>query len=131
MIRLPPSTQRTDTLFSYTMLFRSFRLPPALRAQGSGFAEHGAGALDGGTASARRPARHRGHRPANGGGDMKPLDQEQHKPDMEIAGPRVHFLSYQSAEQWAWAGAVTLAAELRRALEQRPARTSTRLNSSH
>ncbi|HEY9541309.1 MAG TPA: 6-phosphogluconolactonase, partial [Luteimonas sp.] len=51
---------------------------------------------------------------------MKPLDQEQHKPDMEIAGPRVHFLSYQSAEQWAWAGAVTLAAELRRALEQRP-----------
>lgn len=51
---------------------------------------------------------------------MNPLDKEQHKPDMEIAGPRVHFLSYQSAEQWAWAGAVTLAAELRRALEQRP-----------
>src|SRR3546814_7635944 len=93
----------------------AFRLPPALRAQGAVFAEHGAGALDGGTASARRPARQRGHRPANGGGDMKPLDQEQHKPDMEIAGPRVHFLSYQSAEQWAWAGAVTLAAELRRA----------------
>src|SRR3546814_10572431 len=79
MIRRPPRPTRTDTLVPYTTLFRS--------------------ALDGGTASARRPARQRGHRPANGGGDMKPLDldQEQHKPDMEIAGPRVHFLSYQSA----------------------------------
>src|SRR3546814_3657066 len=95
----------------------------------SDLAEHGAGALDGGTASARRPARQRGHRPANGGGDMKPLDQEQHKPDMEIAGPRVHFLSYQSAEQWAWAGAVTLAAELRRALEQRSEENTSELKS--
>src|SRR3546814_18895803 len=94
MIRRPPRPTRTDTLVPYTTLFRS--------------------ALDGGTASARRPARQRGHRPANGGGDMKPLDldQEQHKPDMEIAGPRVHFLSYQSAEQWARAGPVTLAAAL-------------------
>src|SRR5690606_2276345 len=91
-------------------------LSPTLRAQGAVLAEHGAGTLDGGPASARRPARLRGHGTASGGGDMKPLDQEQHKPDMEIAGPRVHFLSYQSAEQWAWAGAVTLAAELRRAL---------------
>jgi len=41
-------------------------------------------------------------------------------PDVDIAGPRVHFLAYQSAEQWAWAGAVTLAAELRRGLEQHP-----------
>lgn len=42
------------------------------------------------------------------------------KADVDIAGPRVHFLAYQSAEQWAWAGAVVLAAELRRQLEQRP-----------
>jgi len=41
-------------------------------------------------------------------------------PEAEMTGPRVHFLSYQSAEQWAWAGAVVLAGELRRALEQRP-----------
>ena len=41
-------------------------------------------------------------------------------PDVDVAGPRVHFLAYQSAEQWAWAGAVTLAAELRRGLEQHP-----------
>jgi len=41
-------------------------------------------------------------------------------PEAEMAGPRVHFLSYQSAEQWAWASAVVLAGELRRALEQRP-----------
>ncbi len=46
--------------------------------------------------------------------------QDKYHPDTEIAGPRVHFLSYQSAEQWAWAGAVVLAAELRRALEQQP-----------
>jgi 6-phosphogluconolactonase len=41
-------------------------------------------------------------------------------PDVDVAGPRVHFLAWQSAEQWAWAGAVTIAAELRRALELRP-----------
>ncbi len=41
-------------------------------------------------------------------------------PAVDIAGPRVHFLAYQSAEQWAWAGAVILAGELRRELEQRP-----------
>ena len=41
-------------------------------------------------------------------------------PDVDVAGPRVHFLAWQSVEQWAWAGAVTLAAELRRELEQRP-----------
>lgn len=41
-------------------------------------------------------------------------------PEVDIAGPRVHFLAYQSAEQWAWAGAVVLAAELRRQLEHRP-----------
>ena len=41
-------------------------------------------------------------------------------PDVDVAGPRVHFLAWQSAEQWAWAGAITIAAELRRALEQRP-----------
>jgi 6-phosphogluconolactonase len=40
--------------------------------------------------------------------------------DVDVAGPRVHFLAYQSAEQWAWAGAVALAAELRRELEQHP-----------
>lgn len=45
---------------------------------------------------------------------------DEAQPDVEIAGPRVHFLSYQSAEQWAWASAVVLAAELRRALEQQP-----------
>lgn len=41
-------------------------------------------------------------------------------PDVDIPGPRVHFLAYQSAEQWAWAGAVILAGELRRQLEQQP-----------
>ncbi|MGV8931187.1 MAG: 6-phosphogluconolactonase [Luteimonas sp.] len=41
-------------------------------------------------------------------------------PHEDIAGPRVHFLAYQSVEQWAWASAVTLAGELRRELEQRP-----------
>lgn len=41
-------------------------------------------------------------------------------PEFDIAGKRVHFLAYQSAEQWAWAGAVSVAAELRRALELRP-----------
>jgi 6-phosphogluconolactonase len=41
-------------------------------------------------------------------------------PDVDVAGPRVHFLAWQTVEQWAWAGAITLAAELRRQLEQRP-----------
>jgi 6-phosphogluconolactonase len=41
-------------------------------------------------------------------------------PEVDVAGRRVHFLAWDSAEQWAWAGAVTIAAELRRALEQRP-----------
>ncbi len=45
---------------------------------------------------------------------------EQARPDLDVAGPRVHFLAWQSAEQWAWAGAVTIAAELRRALELQP-----------
>jgi 6-phosphogluconolactonase len=48
------------------------------------------------------------------------IEHDDHRPDMEIKGSRVHFLSYQSAEQWAWASAVILAGELRRALEQRP-----------
>src|SRR3546814_7443208 len=32
MIRRPPRSTRTDTLFPYTTLFRSARLPPARRA---------------------------------------------------------------------------------------------------
>jgi 6-phosphogluconolactonase len=62
-----------------------------------------------------------GHRTTiDGNANGHDMNERAHKPDMEIAGPRVHFLSYQSAEQWAWAGAVTLAAELRRALEHQP-----------
>src|SRR5690606_18762024 len=60
----------------------------------------------------------RGHRAKHGGQHVNIRDEA--RPEIEMAGPRVHFLSYQSAEQWAWAGAVVLAAELRRALEQRP-----------
>jgi len=38
----------------------------------------------------------------------------------ELSGPRVHFLAYQSAEEWAWASAVGIAADLRRALDANP-----------
>src|SRR5690606_38515607 len=81
-------------------------------------AEPGARPVDGDPAPAGRPARLRGHRATGGGSRMSTRDDIL--PEAEMAGPRVHFLSYQSAEQWAWAGAVVLAGELRRALEQRP-----------
>lgn len=48
------------------------------------------------------------------------IDDKDIRPEVELAGPRVHFLAYQSEEQWAWAGAVTLAGQLRRALERQP-----------
>src|SRR3546814_3928113 len=42
MIRRPPRSTRTDTLFPYTTLFRSSRLPPLLQGPGGGRTDDGA-----------------------------------------------------------------------------------------
>src|SRR3546814_2876408 len=71
MIRRPPRSTRTDTLFPYTALFRSRVVPPpvelegpqrALRRQRGGAAGRGGGALPGRGRPALRRRRRRGHR---------------------------------------------------------------------
>src|SRR3546814_2746985 len=58
MLRLPPGSTRTDTLFPYTTLFRSAHAePPLVVAEGVGNA---------GRATARHAARHRRGRQAAG-----------------------------------------------------------------
>src|SRR3546814_12902428 len=76
MIRRPPRSTRTDTLFPYTTLFRSGRRAPAGRGGRGGLrrlrrrrqgAGDGAGGIGGGRLrAARRSGGHRRHREARG-----------------------------------------------------------------
>src|SRR5690606_28505609 len=81
-----------------------FRLPPALRVQGPVLADHGAGAVAGCAASARRPARRRGlrRRPAAPGGDRM------------IDDPRIEWIAHSDAESWVHG----VAAEMVKALDE-------------
>src|SRR3546814_17171271 len=70
MIRRPPRSTRTDTLFPYTTLFRSTgdRVPPV---PGQLYRRARRGAAGG-----RAPAR----RPAGGGGRLRAADQPRRRP---------------------------------------------------
>src|SRR3546814_8565676 len=58
MIRRPPRSTRTDTLFPYTTLFRSVRDPPAARSQLGDGAGPAADAGEGGGAGSGRDRSH-------------------------------------------------------------------------
>src|SRR3546814_18223540 len=90
MIRRPPRSTRTDTLFPYTTLFRSFRPADEVLVRGvavaqpeAGSAEqdagnddgdgaHVAGALRLGGLETRQDEREEGRRPHDAGGDAHP-----------------------------------------------------------
>src|SRR3546814_4295871 len=64
MIRRPPRSTRTDTLFPSTTLFRSRRVPGDGRDPGRDQVADAAAALDRGRGAGRRPARGPGPPPA-------------------------------------------------------------------
>src|SRR3546814_7692022 len=79
MIRRPPRSTRTDTLFPYTTLFRSLR--PHLRRRAFGHAPAGR-RPEGELRSPGRPARPQGGEPAGGRLNSKadrPTDEETEK----------------------------------------------------
>src|SRR3546814_10308074 len=122
MIRRPPRSTRTDTLFPYTTLFRSFHLrlddgvagPPHQRpAAGSGNAHE-----------PRLAALH----VADDGGAGVPLQHVTRQEQPDLIAPEAASLRMDQAE----AGAVAVAGDAQVAAPaQHGDRKSTRLNSSH
>src|SRR3546814_7126024 len=73
MIRRPPRSTRTDTIFPYTTLFRSYRLRAAARREGRGSGDLAAGYRRAGTGNLRHAGaleqrRHGRHRFGRGAG---------------------------------------------------------------
>src|SRR5690606_28190930 len=85
----------------------ALRLPPALRAQGTVLAEHGAGAVDGRAASACGPAGRRGDGVPR---DATPRGSGMTTPTANgtqaaARAERHRFHDYESPTQWTWAAA--------------------------
>src|SRR3546814_9302738 len=83
MIRRPPRSTRTDTLFPYTTLFRSAELEPLVRHRG-----HVAQVLDDQDAGAQQDRMHR-PRPAARVVDVHRVDADQRHPAVTQVGRSV------------------------------------------
>src|SRR3546814_6343925 len=81
MIRRPPRPTRTDTLFPYTTLFRSRRLPRHLRPGDR--ARRRSGGDPHQPAAARRPVHRRDPPPVAGGGGSALSRSEEHTSELQ------------------------------------------------
>src|SRR3546814_1334477 len=115
MIRRPPRSTRTDTLFPYTTLFRSDLVEPAPLGNADII----------GDAMAQRIARERGHelvaRIEAFGGALRGVETEA--ADLPRACARRRAVGAEMR--------IIFAEQMRRRCRQQPDRKSTRLNSSH
>src|SRR5690606_15994106 len=97
----------------------ALRLPPAFRAQGAVFADHGPRAHGCGTAHGAGAAGCGRHRPRAVREDQGMMEDRRATGPGDLAA-RMRLHTYDSATQWAWGAAVSMASALGRSLEARP-----------